>query len=82
MGGVSCRRKFHFFFIMIKIYLKPGKEMPILRFHPWVFSGAVARIDGRPDDGDIAEVYELAFGFADDFLGDYEHVTFLQGNAA
>ncbi len=43
---------------MIKIYLKPGKELPILRFHPWVFSGAVARIDGRPADGDLAEVYE------------------------
>ena len=43
---------------MIKIYLKPGKELPILRFHPWVFSGAVARIDGHPADGDLAEVYE------------------------
>ena len=43
---------------MIRIYLKPGKEVPILRFHPWVFSGAVARIEGHPDDGDVAEVYD------------------------
>ncbi len=43
---------------MVKIYLKPGKELPILRFHPWVFSGAVARMEGHPDDGDVAEVYD------------------------
>ncbi len=42
---------------MLKVFLKPGKEIPILRFHPWVFSGAIARIDGDPDDGDVAEVY-------------------------
>ncbi|MEZ4940816.1 MAG: class I SAM-dependent rRNA methyltransferase [Saprospiraceae bacterium] len=39
------------------IYLKPGKEMPVLRFHPWVFSGAVQRIVGQPTDGDIVDVF-------------------------
>lgn len=43
---------------MIKVHLKPGKEVPILRFHPWVFSGAIARVEGRPEDGDTAEVYD------------------------
>ena len=43
---------------MIKVYLKPGKEVPILRFHPWVFSGAIARVTGTPADGDLAEVYD------------------------
>ena len=43
---------------MIKIHLKPGKEVPILRFHPWVFSGAIARVEGQPEDGDAAEVYD------------------------
>jgi len=42
---------------MIKVFLKPGKETPILRFHPWVFSGAIARTEGNPADGDVAEVY-------------------------
>ncbi len=41
---------------MINVFLKPGKEIPVLRFHPWVFSGAIARIDGNPLDGDIVEV--------------------------
>ncbi len=43
---------------MIKVHLKPGKEVPILRFHPWVFSGAIARVEGQPEDGDTAEVYD------------------------
>lgn len=43
---------------MIQIYLKPGKEVPVLRFHPWIFSGAIARIDGQPEDGDVVEVYD------------------------
>ena len=45
---------------MIKIFLKPGKDVPVRRFHPWIFSGAVARVEGRPEDGDIAEVYDRA----------------------
>ena len=27
---------------MYKVYLKPGKEESLKRFHPWVFSGAIA----------------------------------------
>jgi len=42
---------------MTKVFLKPGKEMPVLRFHPWVFSGAIAHTEGNPADGDVAEVY-------------------------
>ncbi|MDR0742885.1 MAG: class I SAM-dependent rRNA methyltransferase [Tannerella sp.] len=40
-----------------KIYLKPKKEESLLRFHPWIFSGAVASIQGKPEDGDVVEVY-------------------------
>lgn len=41
----------------IKVFLRAGKEIPVLRFHPWVFSGAIASTEGRPEDGDIAEVF-------------------------
>ena len=41
----------------IKLYLKPKKEESLLRFHPWVFSGAVASTVGKPAEGDIVEVY-------------------------
>ena len=42
---------------MHKVYLKPGKEESLKRFHPWVFSGAIARIDGKPEEGELVEVY-------------------------
>jgi 23S rRNA (cytosine1962-C5)-methyltransferase len=42
----------------VQVFLKPGKEVPVLRFHPWIFSGAIARIDGKPDDGEVVEVYD------------------------
>lgn len=42
---------------MNKIYLKPKKEESLLRFHPWVFSGAIAKISGEPEEGEVVEVY-------------------------
>jgi 23S rRNA (cytosine1962-C5)-methyltransferase len=36
---------------MPAILLKPGREKSILRRHPWIFSGAVARLDGQPVSG-------------------------------
>ena len=42
---------------MYRIYLKPGKEESLKRFHPWVFSGAIARMDGEPEEGEVVEVH-------------------------
>jgi len=41
-----------------KIILKPGKEVSLKRRHPWIFSGAVARIPTSIHEGDIVEVYD------------------------
>ncbi len=38
---------------MISLTLKKGKEEPLRRFHPWIFSGAVASADEQPEDGDL-----------------------------
>ncbi|MDW8069122.1 MAG: class I SAM-dependent rRNA methyltransferase [Anaerolineae bacterium] len=38
------------------VILRPGRERSVLRRHPWVFSGAVARVEGNPADGDIVDV--------------------------
>lgn len=40
-----------------KVFLKPKKEESLLRFHPWVFSGAIQKIEGEPEEGDVVEVY-------------------------
>ena len=42
---------------MTDIILKAGKEKSILRRHPWVFSGAIAQIQGQPEEGDVVKVY-------------------------
>lgn len=41
---------------MTKVILKRGRESSLLRFHPWVFSGAVADIRGTVSEGDLVEV--------------------------
>lgn len=42
---------------MIKIILKRGRDESLRRFHPWVFSGAIAQIQGSPAEGDMVAVY-------------------------
>jgi 23S rRNA (cytosine1962-C5)-methyltransferase len=39
-----------------KIFVKPNREEAILRRHPWVFSGAIGRVEGSPADGDVVHV--------------------------
>ena len=40
-----------------KLSLKPGKEESLKRFHPWVFSGAIAKVEGEPEEGEVVDVY-------------------------
>src|SRR5215216_6529594 len=48
-----------------KMTLQNGKELPVLRFHPWIFSGAIKHQDSSLKDGDIMEVYSAK----EQFLG-------------
>ena len=38
------------------LVLKPGREKSLKRRHPWVFSGAVERVEGEPCSGETVEV--------------------------
>lgn len=40
------------------VILKPGKEQSLLRRHPWIFSGAIHKIDGTLNEGDIVTVVD------------------------
>jgi 23S rRNA (cytosine1962-C5)-methyltransferase len=42
----------------VKIVLKSGKDQSPLRFHPWIFSGAIKKIYGNPVEGDVVDVYD------------------------
>jgi len=51
-----------------QLVLKEGRERSLVGGHPWLFSGSVAKIKGRPDPGEImlattAEGQPLALGF-------------------
>ena len=53
--------------VMTTIYLKPHKEESLKRFHPWVFSGAIARVvldaahkAAAPEEGEIVAVRSAA----------------------
>jgi 23S rRNA (cytosine1962-C5)-methyltransferase len=43
--------------IKAKIMLKPGREKSVLRYHPWIFSGAVLKMEPGIQEGDIADVF-------------------------
>ena len=42
--------------MMKQVYLKRGKEDSLLRFHPWVFSGAIQRADDGIEEGEVVRV--------------------------
>jgi 23S rRNA (cytosine1962-C5)-methyltransferase len=42
--------------LMVMITLRPGRERPLQQRHPWVFSGAIARVAGNPRDGEVVDV--------------------------
>lgn len=41
-----------------RVVLKTGKDKPVRNRHPWVFSGAIARVQGEPADGDLVDVVD------------------------
>ncbi len=52
---------------MIKVILKRGRDESLRRYHPWVFSGAIAEVQGNPSEGDMVSVHSsdgevLAYG--------------------
>ena len=42
---------------MKQLYLKRGKEDSLLRFHPWVFSGAIHHMSSEPEEGEVVEIF-------------------------
>lgn len=42
--------------IQATVVLHKGKEQSLKRFHPWIFSGAVQKIEGEVNEGDLVNV--------------------------
>ena len=56
---------------MLDVILKKGKEKAVLQRHPWLFSGAVERVKGKPANGEIVKLLNekgdfMAYGFYND----------------
>ena len=48
-----------------QVVLKLGREKSVRAFHPWIFSGAIDRLDSELGKGDLVKVYSSA----EEFLG-------------
>ena len=46
-----------------KIWLRKGKEESLRRFHPWVFSGAIQRMDEGIEEGELVRVMTISGDF-------------------
>lgn len=56
-------RVFNYLCNMVEIILKKGKEKAALQRHPWVFSGAIDKIKGKADNGDVVKVFAFDYEF-------------------
>ncbi|WP_420642471.1 class I SAM-dependent rRNA methyltransferase [Candidatus Leptofilum sp.] len=41
-----------------QLTLKRGREKSVLNRHPWLFSGAIGRVEGKPQSGDLVQVLD------------------------
>jgi 23S rRNA (cytosine1962-C5)-methyltransferase len=48
---------------MVKVILQKGRERSLIRRHPWVFSGAVERVEGNPKNGETVSIYAAGGDF-------------------
>ena len=46
-----------------KVILKPKRAQPFFGRHPWVFAGAIEKIEGSPADGDEVDLYSSGNNF-------------------
>jgi 23S rRNA (cytosine1962-C5)-methyltransferase len=46
-----------------RVYLKPKRAQPFFGRHPWVFAGAIDRVDGDPADGAVVDLLSSAGNF-------------------
>jgi 23S rRNA (cytosine1962-C5)-methyltransferase len=47
----------------MQVILKSNRDQAVRRFHPWVFSGAIAKVIGKPEDGDLVTVQDAQGNF-------------------
>lgn len=46
-----------------RIVLKPGRDLSVRRFHPWIFSGAIAESEPGLEEGAVVDVFSARGGY-------------------
>ena len=60
----------------MQVILKAEREKPVIQNHPWIFSGAIEKIEGEPQDGDIVDVLDNEGNFlARGYLNQKSQIT-------
>ncbi len=49
--------------VSAKVFLKPKRAQPFFARHPWVFAGAIDRVEGKPADGSVVDLYSHTGSF-------------------
>ena len=57
------------------IYLKKGKEESLRRFHPWIFSGAIAHMDDDIQEGEVVRLLDHQGAFL--AVGHFQQATIM-----
>ncbi len=58
------------------VYLKPGREKSINQRHPWIYSGAIQKVDGNPKGGETVNILNSRGEFL--ARGAYSHESKIQ----
>jgi 23S rRNA (cytosine1962-C5)-methyltransferase len=61
--AASLQRAAKVVFDGARLFVQEGREKSLLRRHPWVFSGAVERLEGGPVSGDTIQICDAQGGF-------------------
>jgi len=48
---------------MSKLILKKGRQKPVSRHHPWIYSGAIKAIEGNPKIGETISIHDVGGNF-------------------
>lgn len=55
--SVMCEPSEGHHMITAQVILKQGREKSVNNRHPWIYSGAIARVEGKPSNGDVVDVW-------------------------
>ena len=63
IAATSRHARVHTVGTALVAHLKAGRERSLVQRHPWIFSGAIDRVDGNPASGATIDIVDAAGAF-------------------